>query len=127
MATKKMTEWTPEPGPKPLKSETTVSYAGKGPRGKKGLVEMYADKLDVRQKRAEVSTPLADRLRGLDAYNGSFDPPGRQTSPEVASLAGRILSIPKDQRTKWVLAQPSETLAEWLVILAANALGQANE
>lgn len=122
MATKQK-KWTPEPGPKPSTSETTVSYAGKGPRGKKGLVELYADKLDVRQARGSVEQ--THRVKEQMTREGVIA--GRQTAPEVASLAGRILSVPKDQRTKWVLAQPSETLAEWLVILAASALGQVNE
>lgn len=122
MATKTK-KWTPKPGPKSTSDETAVSYVGKGPRGKKGLVEMYADKLSVRQARGSVEQ--TQRIKAQMSRDGTLV--GRQTAPEVASLAGRILSIPKAERTKWVLAQPSETLAEWLVILAANALGQVNE
>lgn len=87
------------------------------------LVSNYEDRLGVRQARGSVEQ--THRIKEQMTREGVVT--GRQTAPEVASLAGRILSVPKDQRTKWVLAQPSETFAEWLVILAASALGQVSE
>lgn len=52
---------------------------------------------------------------------------GEHTSPTIASLAARILNIPKEQRTKWVLAQAPEELAKMLVTLAGTGLTQARD
>jgi hypothetical protein len=94
------------------------------------LVSNYEDRLGVRQDRAKVMQEpvLPGRLTKTEVL-GEFaiDPPGRQTSPEVASLAGRYLGIPKAERVKWVLAQSPEELARMLTALTASALGQVNE
>lgn len=107
---------------------TTVTRMKPMPKGKKPastsetLVSNYEGKLDVRKERAKVTTPLAEQLK-----DQRLDLPGRQTSPEVAALAGRYLGIPKAERVKWVLAQSPEELSRMLATLSASALGQVNE
>lgn len=87
------------------------------------LVSNYEDRLDVRQARG--SAEQTHRIKEQMIREGVIT--GRQTSPEVASLAGRILALPKDMRVKWVLSTSPEELSRMLVMFAASALGQVNE
>ncbi len=124
MATKTK-KWTPKPGPKSTSDETAVSYVGKGPRGKKGLVEMYADKLSVRQARGSVEQ--TQRIKAQMSRDGTL---GRQTSPEIAALASRYMRMTDDEFYQLVRdgqgVSRNSMLAESKQ-LAASALGQVNE
>ena len=84
------------------------------------LVSQYADRLAVRQARDKVG--VLARGEALAAGQGKIAIPGRQTSPELASLAAKYINFEADDT-----ARVGEALARDVRRLAASVLSQASE
>lgn len=94
-------------------------------------IDMWTAQGDLVPWLASQTDVLAEDWEVTDGAAATVNPPGRQTSPEIASLAGEYLSLTDEKLEFLFLNEPMggarhKVMAD-LRKLAASALGQVNE